>query len=260
MEYKNLLLTKEGEIAIVSINRPQALNAMNTEVLSEMSQMMSDLENDESINVIILTGSGEKAFVAGADIGAMSKLTPMEGREFGQRGQRVLAKIENLKKPVIVAINGFALGGGCEIAMACDIRIASDKARIGQPEVNLGIIPGFGGTQRLPRLVGIGKAKELIFTGDMIDANEALRIGLVDKVVPHDKLMEEAKKMAKNIAGKGQAAIRLAKSAINNGVNADLSTGCILEKEAFGVCFSTEDQKEGMKAFLEKRKPAFKGK
>lgn len=260
MEYKNILISKEDDIAVVSINRPQALNALNTQTLKEIDHAMGALEDDAAVKVIIITGSGDKAFVAGADISEMSQLGPLEASEFGAAGINAFKKIEKNKKPVIAAVNGFALGGGTELAISCDIRIASERAKFGQPEVGLGVMPGFGATQRLPRLVGLGKAKELIFTGDRIDANEALRIGLVQKVVPQEKLMEEAKAMAKKIAANGQIAVRLSKSAMNASVNTDIMTGFSLENRSFAMCFSTEEQKEGMKAFLEKRKPVFKGK
>ena len=258
MEYKNLILEKEDELAIVKINRPP-VNALNSEVVSEIHQMIDELENDEQVKVIILTGEG-KAFVAGADISEMVDFGPEGGAEFSKKGQAAFDKIENTPKPVIAAINGFALGGGCEIAMACDIRIAVEGAKLGQPEVNLGVIPGFAGTQRLPRLVGKGKAKELIFTGNMITAEEAEKIGLVNQVLTADELMNTAKEMAKTIASKGPAAVRAAKLAINEGVNYELSKGLEIENQAFARLFETEDQKEGMKAFLEKRKPEWKDK
>jgi enoyl-CoA hydratase len=258
MEYKNLILEKEDELAIVKINRPP-VNALNSEVVTEIHQMIDELEKDEQVKVIILTGEG-KAFVAGADISEMVDFDNAGGAEFSKKGQAAFDKIENTPKPVIAAINGFALGGGCEIAMACDIRIAVEGAKLGQPEVNLGVIPGFAGTQRLPRLVGKGKAKELIFTGNMISAEEAEQIGLVNQVLTADELMNTAKEMAKTIASKGPAAVRAAKLAINEGVNYELSKGLEIENQAFAKLFETEDQKEGMKAFLEKRKPEWKDK
>ncbi len=259
MGYENLLVERDGEIAVVTINRPQALNALNDSVVTELRQAFEELGKDDGIRVIILTGAGEKAFVAGADIGELAQCDTLGGIQTARKGQHLMFQIQWHNKPVIAAVNGFALGGGCEIAMACDIRIASDKSKFGQPEVNLGIIPGYGGTQRLPRLVGMGKAKELIFTGDMVDAQEALRIGLVDKVVPAGDLMKEAKEMAKKIASKGPVAVRLAKQAINFGANVDLSSGCIYEADQFGIVCTTEDKVEGTKAFLEKRKAEFKG-
>lgn len=260
MSFENVKVEQEGNIAIVYVNRPEALNSLNYATLKDLKDAFAELENNNDIDIIILTGAGGKAFVAGADVAAMKDFEPLEGREFARFGQQVFAEIENNKKPVIAAVNGFALGGGCELAMACDIRIASEKAKFGQPEVNLGLIPGFAGTQRLPRLVGKGIAKELIFTADAIDAEEALRIGLVNKVVPADKLMEAAVKMAKKIASKAQIAIRLAKQAINDGFEMDSDRGYEHEANCFGYCFSTEDQKEGTSAFLEKRRPDFKTK
>ena len=257
MSFENLLIEKEGNIAIVYINRPQALNSLNAATVKNLGQAFAELESNDDIDVVILTGSGEKAFVAGADIAFMKEFEPLEARDFALLGQRVLNEIENNKKPVIAAINGYAFGGGCELAMACDIRIASEKARFSQPEVNLGLLPGFAGTQRLPRLVGKGIAKELIFTGDIIDAQEAWRIGLVNKIVPGEKLLETAKEMAKKIASKAQIAIRLSKQAINEGLEMDSQKAHTHEANCFGYCFSTQDQKEGMSAFLEKRPPNF---
>lgn len=260
MGYENLLVEKEGEIAVVTVNRPQVMNALNAAVLTELEKAFEELIRDERTKAVILTGAGEKAFVAGADIGELAKLDCLSGIKAMRRGQHVFFQIEGCSKPVIAAVNGFALGGGCELAMACDIRVASDKARFGQPEVNLGLIPGYGGTQRLARLVGLGKAKEIIFTGDMIDAQEALRIGLADKVVPAAELMTQAKEIARKIASKAPIAVRLAKQAINFGANVDIMSGCRFEADQFGSSCSTEDMKEGTKAFLEKRKPEFKGK
>ncbi|MCL4464339.1 MAG: short-chain-enoyl-CoA hydratase [Firmicutes bacterium] len=260
MAYENLLFEKQDDVAIVTVNRPKALNALNAPTLRELEQVFTQLAEDESVSVVILTGAGEKAFVAGADIAFMQELTAIEARKFALLGQAAFNKIENLPQPVIAAINGFALGGGCELAMACDIRLASENAKFGQPEVNLGVPPGFAGTQRLPRLVGKGRAKELLYTADMIDAQEAYRIGLVNKVFPAAELLDAAQKMAKKIATKGQIAVRLTKSAVNQGLEMDAERGMAYEAEVFGLVFSTEDQKEGMKAFLEKRKADFKGK
>lgn len=260
MELKNILLEKEGHLAIVTINRPKALNALNSETLRDLDVVLEDLENDNNIYSVILTGSGEKAFVAGADISEMKDLSEEEGREFGLLGNRVFRRLEKLDKPVIAAISGFALGGGCELAMACDIRIASEKARFAQPEAGLGITPGFGGTQRLPRLVGEGRAKELIYTCAMIKADEALRIGLVNKVVPLDALMEEAKNMANTIIANGPIAVKLCKDAINRGMQVDIDEAIEIEAGDFGKCFSTEDQKEGMSAFMERRDKNFSNK
>lgn len=256
MESKNILLDKKNHIAILSLNRESVLNALNTQVLKEINTILDDIENDEDIYVVIVTGKG-KAFIAGADISEMKDKTPKEGRIFGELGQNICRKIETMEKPTIAAINGYALGGGCELAMSCDIRIASEKAKFGQPEVGLGITPGFGGTQRLSRLVGLSKAKELILTTDIIKSEEALNIGLVNKVVPAESLLEEAITLAEKIAFKPQSAIRYAKSAINRGYETDIETGMVIEKDVFGLCFATEDQKEGMEAFLEKRKPNF---
>lgn len=260
MELNNVILEKEGKVAVVSINRPKALNALNSETLKELDYIVTELENDDEIYAVVLTGAGEKAFVAGADITEMKDLNTMEGRKFSILGNKVFRRLENLEKPVIAAISGFALGGGCELAMACDIRLASDKAKFGQPEVGLGITPGFGGTQRLARLVGTGMAKELIYTGKIIKADEALRIGLVNRVVEGEKLMEEAKAMAQAIAANAPIAVKLSKVAINRGIQCDIDTALMYEAEAFGECFSTADQKEGMTAFVEKRDKSFQNK
>lgn len=253
MELNNVLLEKEGNIAMVTINRPKALNALNSETLKELDLVIANLEEDDSIYAVILTGAGEKAFVAGADITEMKDLNAIQGRKFSILGNKVFRRLENLEKPVIAAISGFALGGGCELSMACDIRIASEKAKFGQPETGLGITPGFGGTQRLARIVGLGKAKELIYTGAIIKADEAYRIGLVNKVVPLEELMNEAKAMANTIANQAPVAVTLSKIAINRGMQVDIDTALSYEAEVFGECFSTDDQKEGMTAFVEKR-------
>ena len=260
MQFTNLLLEIEDRIATVTFNRPKALNALNQETLMEALTCFRELQKDEAVQVVILTGSGTKAFVAGADIAFMKEMTPLEARNFAFLGQEVMNTIERLEKPVIAAINGFALGGGCELAIACDIRLASDNARFGQPEVNLGIVPGFGGTQRLPRLIGKGRASELIFTGDMIDAAEAYRIGLVNRVVPQDQLLPTCRGMAKKIASRGPVAVRLSKGAIINGLEMDLSRACGYEADQFALGFTSADQKEGMAAFLEKRPALFQGK
>lgn len=253
MELNNVLLEKEGNIAMVTINRPKALNALNSETLKELDLVIANLEEDDSIYAVILTGAGEKAFVAGADITEMKDLNAIQGRKFSILGNKVFRRLENLEKPVIAAISGFALGGGCELSMACDIRIASEKAKFGQPETGLGITPGFGGTQRLARIVGLGKAKELIYTSAIIKADEAYRIGLVNKVVPLEELMNEAKAMANTIAKQAPVAVTLSKIAINRGMQVDIDTALSYEAEVFGECFSTHDQKEGMTAFVEKR-------
>ncbi|MCQ5376244.1 MAG: enoyl-CoA hydratase-related protein [Methanomassiliicoccales archaeon] len=260
MPYEHVILERDDGIAIITINRPKVLNALRTDVLRDLREALMECENDDAVKVVIITGAGDRAFVAGADIGEMSELDPIKAKAFSEFGNSVFLYIEKMSKPVIAAINGYALGGGCELLMACDIVIASEKAKIGQPEVKLGIPPGFGGTQRMARLLGKMKAKELIFTGDMIDAQEALRIGLVNKVVPSEKLMEEAKNLARTIASRGQIAVRMAKQLINEGIDVDLETGLSLEAKGFAICFSTEDQKEGMKAFLEKREAKFTGK
>lgn len=258
MEYQKLIIEKQERICIVRINNPEALNALNTKILVELSQAFDEIAADADTDVVILTGEG-RAFVAGADIAEMSVLKADEGKRFGRLGADVFRKIELLDKPVIAAVNGYALGGGCELAMACDIRIASVKAKFGQPEVGLGITPGFSGTQRLPRLVGLGKAKELIYTAAVIHAEEACRIGLVNKVVEPEELMNECLAMASAIASKAQLAVRYAKEAINRGIETDIETGIDIETGLFGLCFATADQKEGMEAFLWKRKPEFKG-
>lgn len=259
-EYTNLLLEVQDGIGIVSINRPKALNALNAATIHELDKMFAELEKNDTVKVVIVTGAGEKSFVAGADITEMQHMTAIEGRSWGKLAQAVFNKIENLPKPVIAAVNGYALGGGCELAMACDIRIASEKAKFGQPEVSLGIPPGFGGTQRLPRLVGKGRAKELLFTGDMIDSAEAYRIGLVNKVVAQEELLAAAKTMAEKIMTRGPVAVALCKAAVNEGMDVDLESGVAYEAELFGLCFATTDQKEGMAAFVEKRKASFVGK
>ncbi|GKU26405.1 short-chain-enoyl-CoA hydratase [Clostridium folliculivorans] len=258
MELKNVILEKEGSIAIVTINRPKALNALNSETLKDIDTVVSELEKDKEVYAVILTGAGEKSFVAGADISEMKDLNEEQGREFGALGNKVFRRLEVLDKPVIAAISGFALGGGCELAMACDIRIASEKARFAQPESGLGITPGFGGTQRLPRIVGLGKAKELIYTGDMVNAAEALRIGLVNKVVPLESLMDEAKALANKIAQNAPIAVKLCKDAIDRGMQVSIDEAIVIEAEDFGKCFATEDQKEGMAAFVERREKNFK--
>ena len=247
------MLEKQDRVCLVKINHPEALNALNTVILQELDRAFDEIAADPETDVVILTGEG-RSFVAGADIAEMSVMKAEEGRRFGELGAAVFRKIELMAKPVIAAVNGFALGGGCELAMACDIRIASDNAKFGQPETGLGILPGFGGTQRLARLVGKGRAKELIFTCDMIDANEAYRIGLANKVVPQAELLDTCKAMAEKIMSKGSYAISLAKEAINTGTETDLSSGLTLEADLFGLAFSTDDKKEGMTAFLEKRK------
>lgn len=260
MDFKNIILEKEAGIATLTVNRSKALNALNKETLVEIKEAVEEIRDDKEINVLIITGAGNKAFVAGADISYMLNINAIEGREFGLLGQKVLRLIETMDKPVIAAINGFCLGGGCELAMACDFRISTEKGKFGQPEVGLGVTPGFGGTQRLPRIVGSGLAKQLLYTGDMIDAYEALRIGLVNYVVPSENLMGEVMTIARKISSRGQLAVRFCKVAVNEGMQTDIDRAMTVEADLFGICFATEDQKEGMKAFAEKRKPGFKGK
>lgn len=259
MAYENVLLEREDRLAILSINRPKALNALNSDTLLEIKSAIQEVKDDTSIDVLIVTGVG-KAFVAGADIAFMQNLSAVEGRAFGALGQEAFRMIEAIEKPVIAAVNGFALGGGCELAMCCDFRVASTKAKFGQPEVGLGITPGFGGTQRLPRLVGTGMAKQMLYTADVIDAHEALRIGLVNQVVLPEELMDCAKDIAKRILSKGQIAVRLCKAAANEGMQTDIDRAMTIEADVFGICFSTQDQKEGMTAFIEKRAVNFVGK
>ncbi len=249
---------KDG-IGYVTIDRPKALNALSTEVLSELKTVFEQINDDPEVKVAILTGEG-KAFVAGADIAQMVAMTGVEGQETIRNGSRIITYIESIDKPVIAAVNGFALGGGCELAMACDIRIASEKAKFGQPEVSLGIIPGFGGTQRLSRLVGKGMSKYMIMTGEYVDAQEALRIGLVEKVVSPEELMPTCEAIAKTIMSKAPIAIKAAKVAINSGIMLDINTAIALESEAFGTPFCSEDRIEGMTAFLEKREAKFQNK
>ena len=250
----NILLEKKGLYAVATINRPKALNALNSEVLSDLDELVQTVSADADIRALVITGSGEKAFVAGADIGEMSTLTPAEGEAFGKKGNDVFRKLETFPIPVIAAVNGFALGGGCEISMSCDIRICSENAVFGQPEVGLGITPGFGGTQRLARIVGTGKAKEMIYGARNIKAEEAYRIGLVNNVYPLEELMPAAKKLAATIARNAPIAVRNCKRAINEGLQVDMDQAVVIEEKLFGNCFETYDQKEGMAAFLEKRK------
>ena len=250
----NVLLEKKGNIAVATINRPKALNALNSQVLEDLNELVDLVTADEEIRALVLTGAGEKAFVAGADIGEMSTLTKAEGEAFGKKGNDIFRKLETMPIPVIAAINGFALGGGCELSMSCDIRICADTAVFGQPEVGLGITPGFGGTQRLARLVSPGMAKQLIYTARNIKADEALRIGLVNAVYPAEELMAAAEKMAATIAANAPIAVRACKKAINEGLDVDMDAALVIEEKLFGSCFETADQAEGMGAFLEKRK------
>ncbi|MGI6434746.1 MAG: short-chain-enoyl-CoA hydratase [Syntrophomonadaceae bacterium] len=260
MEFANVILEKQEKIGVLTINRPKALNALNKDTLLDIKAAVDSVRDDAEIDVLVITGSGDKSFVAGADITYMLEMTAMEGRAFGLLGSSVFRAIETMHKPVIAAINGFCLGGGCELAMSCDFRISSDKGRFGQPEVGLGVTPGFGGTQRLPRIVGTGMAAELLYTGDIIDAQEALRIGLVNHVVPAAELMDYVMSLAKKIASRGQISVRLCKKAMYEGVQVDIDRGLTIEADIFGICFATEEQKEGMKAFVEKRKANFSGK
>lgn len=259
MDFKNVLLKEEGNIAIVTINRESKLNALNTETILELTCLFEGLYTKD-IRCCILTGAGNKAFVAGADISEMANMSVIEAKEFANRGHKLMNTIENAPFPVIAAVNGYALGGGSEIALACDFIYASNNAKFGLPEVGLGVFPGFGGTQRLTKRVGPAKAKELILSGEMIDACTALDLGIVNKVVEPDKLMEEALSIAKKIASKAPYAVKLAKELIELATNVDLKRGLKVEADYFSLCFATEDQKEGMKAFLEKRKVEFKGK
>ncbi|PKN66934.1 MAG: crotonase [Deltaproteobacteria bacterium HGW-Deltaproteobacteria-12] len=259
MEYKNILFNVEDGIAVITFNRPKALNAMNSETLTELRDAATVCKKDDSIKALILTGSGDKAFVAGADISEMQSLCPMDAHKFMELGQETLRLLEEMPKPTIAAINGFALGGGTEISMACDIRFASETAVFGQPEILLGLIPGWGGTQRLPRLVGMGIAKEIILGGVQIKAQRAYEIGLVNKVLPPATLMEEARKFARKLADMPPFTLKMAKYSINYGYDLALDNANKLELECCSQCFSTQDQKEGMKAFLEKRKPNFIG-
>lgn len=258
-KFDNLKLEKEGSVAVLTISRPEALNALNADLLNELDRAASIIKEDSSVAVLIITGEG-KAFVAGADIAAMKDMDSEKGRKWGELGSSVFRKIELLEIPVIAAVNGFALGGGCELAMCCDIRIASENAKFGQPEVSLGITPGYSGCVRLPRIVGPGKAKELIYTGDVITAGEAEKIGLVNKVVSADELMTSAKSLADKIVSRAQLAVRYSKMAINRALETDIDTAIAFENQVFGLCFSTSDQTEGMTAFIEKRKPSFKSK
>jgi enoyl-CoA hydratase len=259
MSLENLLIEREGSFAILTINRPKVLNALSTQTLDELRRAILELKHDESVRAVVLTGAGDKAFVAGADINELAVQTPPGGREHALAGQGVLDLIERMGKPVIAAINGYALGGGCELAMACTIRIAADTARLGQPEINLGIIPGYAGSQRLPRLVGKGRALELLLGGEQISAQEAHRIGLVNRVVPAGELMAEAKKLAATLAAKAPIAVRYILEAVHQGLEMPLAQAQNVEATLFGLLASTDDMREGTAAFLEKRKPAFKG-
>lgn len=259
MPYKNILFNKQDDIVIITLNRPP-MNPLSSKVFKELGQAADELRKDSSVKAVIITGAGEKAFAAGADITEMSNLSTIEMYDFCLTSLDTYNKIEQLDKPVIAAVNGLALGGGCELAMACDFRLAADNARFGQPEINLGIIPGGGGTQRLPRLIGVARAKELLYLGDMIDAATAERYGLVNRVTAQPDLLNEAVAMAKKLAAKPAAAMRVLKNTVNTGINMDLNSASIFEVKSFLLTFSSEDRIEGMKALLEKRKPSFKGK
>ncbi len=259
MTYRNLLLDIADGIGTVSINRPKALNALNIETLHELQQAFHELEDHPGVKVVILTGAGDRAFIAGADILEMRDMSCLEAVRFSKLGHATLDQIEGLKKVVIAAVNGFALGGGTEVALACDFAFASEKAKFGLPEVTLGVFPGFGGTQRLPRLIGKAKAKELILTGAVISAGEARDLGIVNRVFPAESLIEETGKVAAKIASNGPIAVQLAKTAVDKGYDMGLKEGCHMEAVSFGGCFTTLDQREGMTAFVEKRKPEFQG-
>jgi enoyl-CoA hydratase len=257
--FENLRLERDGPVAVLTVNRPAVLNALNTPTTDELRHAILDLKHDASVRVVIITGAGEKAFIAGADINELAALRPTEGKEHAQRGQHVFDLIENMGKPVIAAINGFCLGGGCELAMACTLRIAADTARIGQPEINLGIVPGYAGSQRLPRLVGKGVALDLLLTGRQVKADEALAIGLVNKVVPAAQLMTAAKELAAELASKAPIAVRYIIEAVNRGLEIPFDKAQIHEATLFGLVASTADMREGTRAFLEKRKAQFTG-
>jgi enoyl-CoA hydratase len=259
-DFQNIRFEKKNQIAYVTIDRPKVLNALNMATMQELKQAFDAVRDDDEIRVVILTGGGEKAFVAGADIGELSQHTPVSAKEYTHQGQAIIDAIENLGKPVIACVNGFALGGGCELAMSCTMRIASENAKLGQPEVKLGLIPGYGGTQRLPRLVGKGIAMQLVLTGEMITAQEAHRIGLVNEVVPAGELIARAEAIAAKIIANAPLAIQYAMEAVNRGLDLPLADGLFLEATLFGVCCATEDKNEGTKAFLEKRPAQFRGK
>src|ERR1700716_2516969 len=260
MTYENILVEKKNSIAYITVNRPKVLNALNMATMEELRSAFHDIKNDAAIRVVIFTGAGEKAFIAGADIGELAKNDAVMGKEYTHRGQNVLNLIENLGKPVIACINGFALGGGCEIAMACTMRLASENAKLGQPEVKLGIIPGYGGTQRLPRLGGTGLAMQILLAGEMITAQEAHRIGLVNEVMTVAELIPRAEAIAAKIIANAPLAVQYALEAVNKGMEMSLAEGSFLEATLFGVCCATEDKREGTSAFLEKRTAQFKGK
>ena len=259
MAFEHLIVERDGAVAVITINRPKVLNALNAQTVDELRRAMLELKADGSVRVIVLTGAGDKSFVAGADIAELAVQTPNGGRDYALAGQQVFELIANLGKPVIAAINGFALGGGCELAMACTLRIAADTAKIGQPEISLGLIPGYAGTQRLPRLIGRGRALELMLTGTPISADEAHRIGLVNRVVPHAELLTEARALAERLARSAPIALSYIISAVNKGTEMSFADACQYEASLFGLVASTEDMREGTRAFLEKRPAEFKG-
>ncbi len=259
-DFETILYDKKNSIAYVTVNRPKVLNALNMATMEELRAAFTAARDDREVRVVILTGAGEKAFVAGADINELARHNPVEAKEYTHKGQSVLDLMENLGKPVICCINGFALGGGCEIAMACTMRLASENARLGQPEVKLGIMPGYGGSQRLPRLVGKGLANQILLTGEMISAQEAHRIGLVNEVVPQAELLARAEAIAQKIIANAPLAVQYTLEAVNQGMEMPLAEALYLEATLFGICCATEDKKEGTTAFLEKRPPQFKGK
>jgi enoyl-CoA hydratase len=259
MKYENIIFEVAEGIATLTFNRPKALNALNGRLLDELDAALDEVETNEDIRVVVLTGAGDKSFVAGADITELATFNPLQAKMFARKGQLIIGRLQNLAVPVIAAVNGFALGGGSEMALASDFIYASENAMFGLPEIKLGIIPGFGGTQRLPRLIGINRAKEMIFTGKMIPAAEAETLGITNRVFSQEALMEETLKTAREIAAKGKVSLRAAKQAVNSGLNVDLATGCQIEADAFAVCMASQDGREGTRAFIEKRQPAFKG-
>jgi len=258
MDTENLIVTIANKVALITINRPEAMNALNPDTIAELTATIATLEQQADVYVIILTGAGEKAFVAGGDVALMRTLSPLQARDVALKAAELFQRIENSPCVVIAAVNGYALGGGCELALACDLRLAAEQAQLGQPEINLGIIPGWGGTQRLPRLIGTSRAKELMFTGERVSADHALKLGLVDHVYPGNQLLDHAQKLAQTIAAKPQTAIRIIKEAVNNGMDMDQEKAIRYEAEMFGMCFTTADQKEGMDAFFEKRPAVWK--
>jgi len=260
MSYQNLLFHVEDGIGSITFNRPKALNALNNALLAELSDLLDQVAENEEIRVLVLTGAGDKAFVAGADITELATFNPLQGKAFAKKGQETIQMLQELSIPVIAAVNGFALGGGTEMALAADFIYASESANFGLPEITLGIIPGFGGTQRLPRLIGTNRAKEMIFTGNMINARDALEMGIVNRVCPPESLMAETLDTARKTAARGKVSLRAAKEAVNSGLNADLATGLLVELDAFALCMASDDAKEGTSAFLEKRKAEFQGK